>query len=319
MIPKNSDCGTWATCAPGPEMVDRLDWPADRLARHRTAELRALLRVAVDRSPWHRRRLAGIDIDRTRRDDRSVELPVMTKDDLMEHFDEIVTDDRLTLEVVEAHLEGLTGDAYLLDRYHVMRLGRLQRPAGRVRLRLGRLGRLLPGHHAQRAPGPRADHRAGGGSRCWPRWPPDARRTHRRALSPGRSRAPHLDLPPVPRHPPMDEIVAGLNKVQPTILRGYPSALFASGRGGAGRAACGSAPGASWPAASRSCPRSGRPSRRPGASRSCNVWGTSEAGRLAMACGRPRASHLSEDLTIVEPVDAGAARSGRANGRPRSC
>ncbi len=45
----------------------------------------------------------------------------MTKDDLMANFDEIVTDNRLRLEVVEEHLEGLTAaDAYLFGRYHAV-------------------------------------------------------------------------------------------------------------------------------------------------------------------------------------------------------
>jgi phenylacetate-CoA ligase len=47
-----------------PSLVARLDWSAERLAEHRTARLRELLRVAVDRSPWHRHRLAGVDVDR---------------------------------------------------------------------------------------------------------------------------------------------------------------------------------------------------------------------------------------------------------------
>ena len=47
----------------------------------------------------------------------------MTKDDLMANFDAIVTDDRLSLDVCDAHLETLTEDAYLLDRYHVVASG----------------------------------------------------------------------------------------------------------------------------------------------------------------------------------------------------
>jgi hypothetical protein len=52
--------------------------------------------AAQQRSPWHRRRLAGIDPDRL--DETSLsELPVMTKDELMGNFDEVVTDERLRL------------------------------------------------------------------------------------------------------------------------------------------------------------------------------------------------------------------------------
>ena len=44
-----------------PRLIERLDWPADRLAAHRVQRLRELVRDAVARSPWHRERLAGVD------------------------------------------------------------------------------------------------------------------------------------------------------------------------------------------------------------------------------------------------------------------
>src|SRR5688572_5568352 len=88
--------------AMAPDLVDRLAWPADRLAAHRQQSLRRLLRVATERSPWHRRRLAGIDPQQV--DEATLsELPTMTKDDLMEHFDEIVTEAKLSLDLVDAH------------------------------------------------------------------------------------------------------------------------------------------------------------------------------------------------------------------------
>jgi hypothetical protein len=84
---------------------------ADRLRQDRLARLRALLRVAQARSSWHRARLAGIDPGRFQEADLP-HLPPMTKDDLMGHWDEIVTDPRLTLERAERHLAGLTSDAW---------------------------------------------------------------------------------------------------------------------------------------------------------------------------------------------------------------
>src|SRR5262245_57765723 len=94
-----------------PEHLDRLTWSADRLRTGRTLRLRELLRMARAHSSWHRARLSTVDaID----EDRLRELPVMTKSDLMAHFDEIVADRRVTLDLVNAHLAGLTSDAYLL-------------------------------------------------------------------------------------------------------------------------------------------------------------------------------------------------------------
>jgi branched-subunit amino acid aminotransferase/4-amino-4-deoxychorismate lyase len=78
-----------------PEHLERLTWSADRLRVERNLRLRELLRTARARSSWHRNRLATIDVDAIA-EDRLRELPVMTKGDLMAHFDEIVTDRRVT-------------------------------------------------------------------------------------------------------------------------------------------------------------------------------------------------------------------------------
>jgi phenylacetate-CoA ligase len=105
------------------ELIERIDWPAGKLAAHRQAELRRLLRTAQAASPWHRKRLVGLDPDSL--DEHTLaELPVMTRVDLIANFDEIVTDDRLRLDVVEAHLQRLDQrDAYLLDRYYAVASG----------------------------------------------------------------------------------------------------------------------------------------------------------------------------------------------------
>ncbi len=100
----------------------RIDWPDAELRRERTHRLRALLTTAVERSPWHRERLQGIDTHEVV--DSDVEsLPVMTKSDLMDNFDDVVTDRRLTRERCEQHLAGLADDAYLLGEYHVVASG----------------------------------------------------------------------------------------------------------------------------------------------------------------------------------------------------
>ena len=44
--------------------VERLRWDADRLAAHQCERLRALLRHALAHSPFHARRLGGLDPDR---------------------------------------------------------------------------------------------------------------------------------------------------------------------------------------------------------------------------------------------------------------
>jgi phenylacetate-CoA ligase len=104
--------------------ADRLTWPLERLHRLRDERLRALLRTARERSSWHAKRLAGIDVDAVTGADLAA-IPAMTKADVMEHWDEIVTDPRLTLELAEAHLERVASDgpSYLLGEYQVVTTG----------------------------------------------------------------------------------------------------------------------------------------------------------------------------------------------------
>jgi phenylacetate-CoA ligase len=104
--------------------ADRLTWPLEMLHRLRDERLRALLRTAKGRSRWHAKRLAHVDPDTVTGDDLSM-IPVMTKADVMAHWDEIVTDPRVTLEGAEAHLVDVAskGPAYLLDEYQVLTTG----------------------------------------------------------------------------------------------------------------------------------------------------------------------------------------------------
>jgi hypothetical protein len=105
-----------------PSHVQRLGWSAEQLRAERESGFRHLLRVALASSPWHARRLAGIDPDRCDEADLS-RIPPMTKDDLMATWDDIVTDRRLTLDIVEQHLHGLRTDAYLFGEFHAVESG----------------------------------------------------------------------------------------------------------------------------------------------------------------------------------------------------
>ena len=85
--------------------LQRLNWDADRLAAHQTERLRTLLARAIERSPFHARRLGHIDPARFELADLP-RLPIMTKAEMMASFDEVATDRRLTLRRVEDHLRG---------------------------------------------------------------------------------------------------------------------------------------------------------------------------------------------------------------------
>ena len=104
-----------------PEYVSRIDWPLARIEEQRTVALRALLTTAMQRSSWHRRRLEGLDIASLSSHD-VVDLPVMTKTDLMDNFDAIVTDPGLSRHLCEDHLDQSPGD-HLLGEFQVVASG----------------------------------------------------------------------------------------------------------------------------------------------------------------------------------------------------
>jgi phenylacetate-coenzyme A ligase PaaK-like adenylate-forming protein len=101
-----------------PEHIGRLGWDDQRLAGHQHEQLRALLAVALERSPFHARRLAGIDPGRFE-PGQLAELPVMTKQQMMASFDELLTDRAVTRARAEQQLAASAHELGLLDGRYV--------------------------------------------------------------------------------------------------------------------------------------------------------------------------------------------------------
>ena len=100
-----------------PGHLERLGWPAGRLAAWQRDRLRTLLARAIEHSPFHAARLRGIDPGRFELADLP-RLPVMTEAEMMEGFDALATDRRLTLQVVERHLaRSVTEPSLLFGAY----------------------------------------------------------------------------------------------------------------------------------------------------------------------------------------------------------
>src|SRR5262245_47489689 len=89
-----------------PEQVGRLHWDAPRLAQYRSSRLTEAVRFAARHSPWHADRLSGLDLGAITPEDLT-SLPTMTKTDVMESWDRIVTDPRLSLAAARQHLAGV--------------------------------------------------------------------------------------------------------------------------------------------------------------------------------------------------------------------
>lgn len=280
------------------ELVQRIEWPTGRLSGYQRTAARQLLQVAKERSPWHRKRLAEFDPDRFELD-MLVELPVMTKDDLMDHFDEIVTDHRLRLDTVEQHLQHLVGDAYLFDRFHAAASGGSCGRRGvfvydwdgwiicylswiRHEVRARQLRPTAEPHRFATVTSATAGHMSSSLAQTFS--------------------SPDVSWTRLPVTLPPEEIVLGLNDVQPEVLLGYPSALFPLvHEAEAGRLKI--RPRRVIAAGEALLPEIRAALEATWKAPVVNWWATSEACTIAASCGFGPGLHLSEDLSIVEPVD----------------
>jgi phenylacetate-coenzyme A ligase PaaK-like adenylate-forming protein len=287
-----------------PGFIERLSWPADRLARHREERLRDLVRTAVERSPWHRERLADVDLEGLDEDTLRA-VPPMTKNDLMENFDRIVTDERLSLDLVNDHLGTVTSGSYLFDRYTAVTSGGSTGERGVfvydwegwATFWLG-MGRYLV--RAKRQDATLASRPMVLG------WVTAAHFTHATAALSRTFASADFVNARFPVTLATEDIVAGLNATQPDFLFAYPSALHVLAyEARAGR--LGIAPLRVFSLAEPLLPELRAAAEEAWGVGVGNLWGASEGGVLASACDESR-MHLSEDLVIVEPVD----EAGRA-------
>ena len=102
--------------------VERLDWPQERIERHRTERLRALLTYARERSPFHAERMRGFDPSTATAADLA-RLPPMTKREAQDEWDAIVTAPRLRRAEAERILAEQTWFSYTPDGEQVFSSG----------------------------------------------------------------------------------------------------------------------------------------------------------------------------------------------------
>jgi phenylacetate-CoA ligase len=99
------------------ELAGRERWPKERLREYQQERLDAVVRHAVEHSPFYRERLSGVI------GNGPVELsslPVLDKTKMMEHYDELVTDRLLRRDELLAWVERLERDEFYLGEYRAM-------------------------------------------------------------------------------------------------------------------------------------------------------------------------------------------------------
>jgi hypothetical protein len=102
--------------------IARLDWQRDCIDRYRDQRLRMLLGYARERSPFHARRLADLDSSTATVADLAA-VPIMTKAQAQDCWDEIVTDRELSRERAEHVLAQQEWYSYTSDDYQVFSSG----------------------------------------------------------------------------------------------------------------------------------------------------------------------------------------------------
>jgi phenylacetate-CoA ligase len=205
-----------------PEHLARLGWDRTRLVAHQTERLRALLAHAQQCSPFHARRLAGIEASRFELADLA-SLPTMTKAEMMDHFDHVVTDRRLNRRVVDEHLANQTEASLLHDDYVCLASGGssgrrgvfVQTVAEYCEFGASVMRRSVAAAQANGAP-------PGG---LVIAFVAAASPIHSTGFAAAVASGPIATFVGVPVTLPLGEVVTRLEDLQPTALIGYPSKL----------------------------------------------------------------------------------------------
>jgi phenylacetate-coenzyme A ligase PaaK-like adenylate-forming protein len=96
------------------ELLERDRWSRDDLLAYQGERVRKLVRHAVAQSPYYRETFGTDAADRP-----LSELPTLSKATLMAEFDRVVTDQRLRLDDLRAHLSSTDPSQSFLGAYRV--------------------------------------------------------------------------------------------------------------------------------------------------------------------------------------------------------
>src|SRR5258705_3393877 len=285
--------------------IARLDWPRDRIDGYRDQRLRMLLGYARERSPFHARRLADVDPARATVTDLAA-VPMMTKAEAQDRWDDIVTDRELSRERAERVLAEQEWYSYTPDDYQVFSSGGSSGVRGvyvwgwqffvsvaclawRTQARAERRGPPL-------GPTRLAVLEAGA--------PP-----HGSTPLIDVSTAAGMETVVIAAGAPFDEVLAAVAATRPTHLVGYPSVIGRLARAAlAGELNC-------RPVRVSTNSEPLLDADRPAIADAedvpvHNLWGSTEIGVQAIGCGLGDGLHICEDEVVLERVDESGAPVG---------
>ncbi len=283
-----------------PEALQRITWSREQIDALREAKLRRLLKHAKAHSPWHTRRLASIDPDSVTEADL-VRIPPMTKRDLMENWDEIVTDRRLTLELCERQLAELTSPAYLLDEFQVVASGGSSGTRGVFAYGWEDFAHAYASYARWVARARPAMGSGDAASRAVLVMISGGSPTHIGSALGATFASEVIDTRYLAVSQPLAEIVDALNREQPSSLFAPASILYLlAAEASAGRLRIeprlvASAFEPLFPEIADAIDRAWNPVL-------LNAYGTSDFGPAGFSCTERAGIHLSDDLVIAEPA-----------------
>ncbi|MCR9192044.1 MAG: hypothetical protein NXI01_05220 [Gammaproteobacteria bacterium] len=109
-----------------PRHIERLTWSREKIEVFQEKQLRVLLHHVNRHSPYYRRVLKGHDIDKMTVSDLST-LPMLTKSEVLEHWDDIICVKDLDKATAESHLKMLRdnpqANVFYNDQYYITATG----------------------------------------------------------------------------------------------------------------------------------------------------------------------------------------------------
>lgn len=200
----------------------RQSWTSDQIRQAQRDGLRTLLRYAAEHSPFHRGRLAALDIAAVDPADMSA-LPVMTKSQMMDALDDVFTDPRLRRDAVESALAATEGEPVpILGDYIALASGGCSGRRGVFVLDSSAVAVFVAS--TARQPGPASAAVRPGARMALVASASAVHATGMLAALTATGAAPvRTEL--MPATLPLNKIVARLNAAQPEVLTGFASML----------------------------------------------------------------------------------------------
>ncbi|SPM36640.1 Phenylacetate-coenzyme A ligase PaaK, adenylate-forming domain family [Mycobacterium rhizamassiliense] len=279
--------------------IARLDWSREQIERHQNHRLRALLRYAQECSPFHARRLQGLDPARATISDLA-SLPMMTKRDAQEQWDAIVTTQGLDRARAERIIAEQQWFSYNADDQQIFSSGGSSGVRGvyvwdwQFFVSAACLAWRTQARAERRAAGPAGTPRLAVLEAGIP--------PHASTPLFDIATAPNMETVVIAAGAPFDEVLDAVAAAQPTHLVGYPSVIGRLARA----ASAGDLRIRPVRVSTNSEPLLDEDRQ---AIRDAwdvpihNTWGSTEIGVQAVGCGGGEGLHLCEDEVILERVD----------------